>query len=300
MDSAVNLVDEHAGGGYDSSFEASCSTSKRNEIDNLSKKPSVGSTKKATATVFNEEYSREEGRKQRFHLLALDAYSRHKKIINDYVLYFKGATKLLQRDKSKDKTDFDVIRENHRFLWSEQDSDSTWEQRLAKKYYDKLFKEYCIANLSKYKEGKIALRWRIEKEVIDGKGQFICGEQKCTETENLCSWEVNFGYVEHGEKKNALVKIRLCSDCSYKLNYRHKKKHVKQKKRSRASSVELESKKRKTSETNEEPGQDVNVLPSKETTNIADEAEIWKGPAQVVEEKSRNEEFEDYLEDLFL
>lgn len=82
------------------------------------------------------------------------------------------------------------------------------EKRLAKKYYDKLFKEYCISDLSRYKENKVtdkkvlftakpmritssyliwlslgksfwqcyypklqvALRWRIEKEVIEGKG----------------------------------------------------------------------------------------------------------------------------------
>ena len=66
------------------------------------------------------------------------------------------------------------------------------------------------------------MRWRIEKEVVDGKGQFICGEKKCDIKEGLKSWEVNFAYVEHGERKNALVKLRLCPDCSYKLNYHHK------------------------------------------------------------------------------
>lgn len=55
---------------------------------------------------------------------------------------------------------------------------------------------------------KIAMRWRIEKEVIEGKGQFICGDKRCTSKEFLKSWEVNFGYIEHGEKKNALVKLR--------------------------------------------------------------------------------------------
>jgi protein FRA10AC1 len=45
-------------------------------------------------------------------------------------------------------------------------------KRLAKKYYDKLFKEYCIADLSRYKENRVAMRWRIEKEVQTGKGCF--------------------------------------------------------------------------------------------------------------------------------
>lgn len=51
------------------------------------------------------------------------------------------------------------------------------------------------------------MRWRIDKEVLAGKGQFICGEKKCNSREGLKTWEVNFGYVEHGVKKNALVKL---------------------------------------------------------------------------------------------
>ena len=93
---------------------------------------------------------------------------------------------------------------------------------MAKKYYDKLFKEYCICDLTLYKLNKVAMRWRIEKEVIDGKGQFVCGDKKCPIKEGLKSWEVNFAYMEHGERRNALVKLRLCPDCSYKLNYHHK------------------------------------------------------------------------------
>lgn len=106
----------------------------------------------------------------------------------------------------------------------------SWGAQLAKKYYDKLFKEYCIADLTYYKQNKVhhyvwcilnfsyqqilhvnikqvALRWRTEKEVIIGKGQFECGNKKCKEKEGLKSWEVNFGYIEHEEKKNALVKL---------------------------------------------------------------------------------------------
>lgn len=85
----------------------------------------------------------------------LNPYQMHQKLINDYILKRPGDTKKLYvRDTSKDKTDLDVIRENHRFLWSEDDVDS-WEKQLAKLYYDKLFKEYCIADLSRYKENKV-------------------------------------------------------------------------------------------------------------------------------------------------
>lgn len=35
----------------------------------------------------------------------------------------------------------------------------------------------------------------------------MCGNKKCEERLELRSWEVNFAYVEHGEKKNALIKL---------------------------------------------------------------------------------------------
>ena len=33
---------------------------------------------------------------------------------------------------------------------------------MAVKYYNKLFKEYCIADMSRYKTGQIGLRWRTQ------------------------------------------------------------------------------------------------------------------------------------------
>jgi protein FRA10AC1 len=59
----------------------------------------------------------------------------------------------------------------------ETDSDISWEQRIAKRYYDKLFKEYAICELKRYKEGRIAMRWRTEDEVIVGKGKCIASFQ---------------------------------------------------------------------------------------------------------------------------
>ena len=49
--------------------------------------------------------------------------------------------------------------------------DEPWERKLAKRYYEKLFKEYCLADLSRYRENMLALRWRTEQEVLEGKGQ---------------------------------------------------------------------------------------------------------------------------------
>lgn len=88
-------------------------------------------------------------------LAKLNPYELHKHLINEYILTKPGATKLLQRDTSRDKTDRDVLREHHRFLWEDGDTVDSWEKQLAKKYYDKLFREYCIADLSRYRENKV-------------------------------------------------------------------------------------------------------------------------------------------------
>ena len=146
-----------------------------------------------------------------------------------------GATALMKRDTSSDKTDYDVLRENHRFLWPSDDEEADvetqserndWGRRLAKKYYDSLFREFTICDLSRYKEDRVAMRWRTEAEVVEGKGQLICGEKSCSSGTDLRTWEVNFKYEEEGTSKNALVKLRLCPRCSDLLNYRNRCKEV--------------------------------------------------------------------------
>lgn len=282
-------------------------------------------TSKVGKDFFGEEQSRDARR--RTNHFVLDAYSRHKELINNYLLTVPGATKtVLARDTSRDRNDKDVIRENHRFLWDESSSSAqlNWEQRLAKRYYDKLFKEYCIASLERYQENKIALRWRVEKEVLEGKGQFICGARRCPVRADLSSWEVNFAYVEDGAKKSALVKLRLCPDCSIKLNYHHRRRKAQpktrrpskrhrthrsrgEKKTEEEEEAELEwaekkpSKKRRTDDSD-----GVKEEPESEEASAAKSAaesggaEVWSGPAPVEEEKSREDEIDEFLQDLFL
>merc|ERR1719341_2216706 len=157
----------------------------------------------------------------------------HKQLVNTYQLYFPGSTAGIQRDNRNNKRDIDVIRDHHRFLWNESEAEESWEVQLAKRYHDKLFKEYVIIDLSRYKENQFGMRWRVEAEVVTGKGQFVCANKKCSSVKKLRTWEVNFGYVEQNIKKNALIKCRLCHDCSYKLNYHHKKKELTKKKKKR-------------------------------------------------------------------
>ena len=67
------------------------------------------------------------------------------------------------------KCDYQILKENFKFIWEHnEDKDNllighenieskdkpSWEEAFAKSYYDKLYKEYCIADLSLYKEGK--------------------------------------------------------------------------------------------------------------------------------------------------
>lgn len=94
----------------------------------------------------------------------------------------------------------------------------SWEQRLAIRYYNRLYKEYALVDLTYYEINKIGMRWRTEREVIDGKGQFSCGNLHCdnTNTHDLCSYEVPFRYKDlEGKVVSTLVKVRLCGPCAY-------------------------------------------------------------------------------------
>ncbi|KAJ3268209.1 hypothetical protein HK104_005436 [Borealophlyctis nickersoniae] len=272
----------------------------------------------------------------------LTAHQRHKHFMSSYLYHYQNPTETSAALKSRltapdilAKTELDVLKEHHRFLRNpEDDQDAGWEARIAKKYYDKLFKEYCLANLARYKEGKVAMRWRTQKEVVDGKGQFVCGNLECNSQENLRSWEVNFAYMEAGEKKNALVKLRLCEECSVKLNYRKIKEM--RKKRRREEREERRRKKRRSkrrkegaeSESGEEEedddrkgrkrkrrrrgddasdngeesasGDDEAEDEKDEETQMREEAaRIWREPIKEEKEKSRDEEIDDYFAELF-
>ena len=107
----------------------------------------------------------------------------------------------------------------------------------------------------------------------------------------------------------AFMVLGLCRDCSYKVNYFHKRKEVTRKSKYKHKHIgkrkdEKErhgtsSKHHSKQDQEEEAAADTNNEESPEGENTGDD-NIWKGPAAVVEEKSREEEFEEYLEDLFL
>lgn len=156
-------------------------------------------------------------------LLRLPPEERHRVFLEDYDRFYGGGKDAARARASVLRApvadDLSVVKSSFRFLRSDEDDDalSAWEARLARRYYDRLFREYCVADLSRCRERKVGLRWRTATEVKLGKGQFFCGEKRCDEGDDLASYEVHFGYVEAGEKKEALVKLRACPRCARKL-----------------------------------------------------------------------------------
>lgn len=133
----------------------------------------------------------------------MDAYSRHRKLVSDYIKYY-GKPEDLLPPPVQGMTDQDVLKQEYRFIRTGEDNDdSTYEKRLAKKYYDQLFKEYCICDMTFYKQGKVGMRWRVEKEVFAGKGQFVCGNKRCKAKERLKSYEVRVVFLVESKPKGA-------------------------------------------------------------------------------------------------
>lgn len=115
-------------------------------------------------------------------------------------------------------TDHDVIQRHHQFL-REPDASVLPEAQQALQLYDSLYKEMCLTDLSAYREGRVGLRWRTQEEVLEGKGHQICANLRCSTVHGLKALEVNFAYVESGERKNALVQVHLCKKCRHRLQY---------------------------------------------------------------------------------
>ena len=124
-------------------------------------------------------------------------------------------------------TDLSELQSVHQFV-RDFDEDvqnrGDWKIRMARRYYDRLYKEYAIFDVSRYKEGLFGMRWRTEDEVISGKGQSQCGGKGCQVSTDLRSYEMPFRYSENGSaNKCELVKVRACRSCLKKLSHSSKK-----------------------------------------------------------------------------
>ncbi len=63
----------------------------------------------------------------------------------------------LEKFRNNLKTDYEKLKENFQFIWEDETETEDKYENFAKQYYDKLFKEYCIADLSNYKSGRYNL-----------------------------------------------------------------------------------------------------------------------------------------------
>lgn len=118
-------------------------------------------------------------------------------------------------------SDVTALRAHHEFVRDDSADEvalpKKWESRMARTYYDKLYKEYAVADLSRYQSGLLGLRWRVRDEVLKGIGSDICGGLSCGSCISLKTFEVPFRYLENEKLKAELVKLRLCNACAIKL-----------------------------------------------------------------------------------
>ena len=107
------------------------------------------------------------------HKTAKPAIERHQDQIKTVLFYNPNALQQIEqiRNKQKEelvahfKSDEQMLKEQYQFIRSDDDG----QDELSRKYYDKLFKEFALVDLSQYKKRKIGMRWRVEKEVFQGR-----------------------------------------------------------------------------------------------------------------------------------
>lgn len=52
-------------------------------------------------------------------------------------------------------TEWEILKDSHKFIREEEDPNLNWNDSLAKKYYDSLYKEFVMCDLKHYKSGNV-------------------------------------------------------------------------------------------------------------------------------------------------
>lgn len=122
----------------------------------------------------------------------------------------------------------------------------------------------------------------------------------------IVTWKLTF---------NTFLFTGLCADCSDKLNYKHQKREIKRSKKRKYQSQlvldddakvhlepEVQLSEEQPKKVKEETLDDEISAPLTETTSATadDEGNIWKTANRATEEKSREDDFEEFLEQLLL
>jgi protein FRA10AC1 len=144
------------------------------------------------------------------------------------------------------ETDLDALRHAYRFVRDDEgegeeegegegegDEGNRTRLALASQYESSLFREYALADLSRYETKQIGLRWRTKPECQSGKGEATCGALDCSAADSLSTFELPFVYREGGreDKTTTLVKLRVCPTCATKVELISKKGEKKKKKK---------------------------------------------------------------------
>jgi protein FRA10AC1 len=116
---------------------------------------------------------------------------------------------------------------------------------------------------------------------------------------------VPFRYEEHGEVKNELVKVRVCTDCARKLFYKKTKEvqRMAKKKRTDAQGAEEMLLSLPERETLREESPGVQAQPSEQFVGAvaqAPDVERKKWIEPPAKEKTADERMDEYLSDLFM
>jgi protein FRA10AC1 len=112
--------------------------------------------------------------------------------------------------------DRDALEKAYTFILPDTKSASSWQDRVVQRYHDGLHKEFALADLSRL--GKVGLRWRTKQEVVNGRGEWSCGNKQCQNSSDLITLEIPFSYDEGGVAKKEMVKLTLCPSCRPLIN----------------------------------------------------------------------------------
>lgn len=82
------------------------------------------------------------------------AYTRHLQATDAYLRYYGGSIPELGRARSER----DIIEENHQFIRQDDNEvdDKDEEKTMARKYYEKLFKEFAVVELARWREKQVS------------------------------------------------------------------------------------------------------------------------------------------------
>ena len=80
--------------------------------------------------------------------------------MEDYDRFHRGPDASRERARVLHRpltTDAHVVRDTFRFLRDDEEDAAlgAWESRVARRYYDKLFREYIVADLSRWRERRL-------------------------------------------------------------------------------------------------------------------------------------------------